>query len=161
MALQGGVDAGEHFTNIQVGMGNDSPGLAVSGEWMKSDHDGSFANLGLNFGIGNENFMISPGAKVLFTNPKDSHDGYASAFGGDALLALSPAFRLYGQYYWAPDSMSAHNDGFQQASAGVSVRPISLVDLRIGYKYVAINGKEGHKDNVLSDGPYIGASIHF
>ncbi|BCQ42460.1 membrane protein (plasmid) [Erwinia rhapontici] len=161
LALQGGVDAGEHFTHLQLGMGNDSPGVALSGEWMKSDHDGNFGNLGLNYGIGSESWMISPGAKVLFTNPKDSHEGYAVAFGGDGLFALTSAIRLYGQYYWSPESMSAHSDGFHQASAGVSIRPISLLDVRVGYKYVAINGKDGRKDNVLADGPYIGASLHF
>ncbi|WP_241199775.1 YfaZ family outer membrane protein, partial [Erwinia billingiae] len=43
----------------------------------------------------------------------------------------------------------------------VSFQPISLVDVRVGYKYMTMNGKDGRKDNVIADGPYVGASVHF
>ncbi|MCK8245495.1 YfaZ family outer membrane protein, partial [Erwinia amylovora] len=38
---------------------------------------------------------------------------------------------------------------------------ISLVDFSVGYKYMALNGKDGRKDTVVADGPYVGAALHF
>ena len=33
-------EAGEHYTNLGVGFGTESTGLAVSGNWLHSDNDG-------------------------------------------------------------------------------------------------------------------------
>ncbi len=36
-------EAGEHYTNLGVGFGTESTGLAVSGNWLHSDNDGDAA----------------------------------------------------------------------------------------------------------------------
>ncbi len=41
-------EAGEHYTNLGVGFGTESTGLAVSGNWLHSDNDGDAAGLGLD-----------------------------------------------------------------------------------------------------------------
>nr|VUD34956.1 outer membrane protein, YfaZ [Raoultella sp. NCTC 9187] len=43
--------AGEHYTNLGVGFGTESSGLAVTGNWMHSDNDGDAAGLGLGLNI--------------------------------------------------------------------------------------------------------------
>lgn len=39
--------AGEDYTNIGVGFGTESTGLALSGNWMHNDDDGDAAGVGL------------------------------------------------------------------------------------------------------------------
>jgi len=43
--------AGEDYTNLGFGMGTESTGLAVSGNWMHNDDDGDVAGLGLGLNI--------------------------------------------------------------------------------------------------------------
>ncbi|PKH25736.1 porin [Enterobacterales bacterium CwR94] len=160
-AIEGGVDVGKKFTHLRLGLGTDSPGFALTGDWLRSDHDGNVESLGLNYNVSVGSFMLSPGAKVMSTNPKDSKDGYAVAVGAGVKVPVTNMFNVFGEYYWSPDSFSSHIDNYQEAAAGVSFQPISLVDVRVGYKYMAMNGKDGRKDNVVADGPYVGASVHF
>lgn len=105
--------------------------------------------------------FLSPTVKAMSTNPKDSKDGYAIAVGGGVRVPVTKMFNLYGEYYFSPDAFSSHIDNYQEASVGMSFQPISLVDFSVGYKYMALNGKDGRKDNVVADGPYVGAALHF
>ncbi len=43
--------AGEHYTNLGVGFGTESTGLAVTGNWLHNDDDGDAAGLGLGLNI--------------------------------------------------------------------------------------------------------------
>lgn len=43
--------AGEDYTNIGVGFGTESTGLALSGNWMHNDDDGDAAGVGLGLNI--------------------------------------------------------------------------------------------------------------
>jgi hypothetical protein len=31
----------------------------------------------------------------------------------------------------------------------------------VGYRYQALNGKDGHRDNVIADGAYLGGAVNF
>jgi hypothetical protein len=44
VSLSGQV--GEHYTNLGVGMGTETSGLALSGNWAHNDDDGDIAGLG-------------------------------------------------------------------------------------------------------------------
>lgn len=160
-AIEGNVDVGQNYTHLRVGLGTNSPGFALSGDWLRSDHDGNVESLGLGYNIAIGDVFLSPGVKVMSTNPKDSKDGYATAVGGGVSMPLTSTFKLFGEYYYSPNSFSSHIDNYQEASGGVSFQPISLLDVRVGYKYMTMNGKGSRKDNVIADGPYIGASVHF
>ncbi|MBP2169377.1 opacity protein-like surface antigen [Erwinia toletana] len=160
-AIEGGVDVGEHYTNLNVGLGTTTPGLSLSGNWMRSDHDGSVSGVGLGYNIEVGSVFLSPGVKAMFISPQDAKDGYAVAVGGGVQLPVTKMLGVYGEYYYSPDSFSSRIDSYQEASAGLSFTPISLLNLRVGYKYLALDGKDGRKDNVLADGPYIGGSVRF
>lgn len=62
--------AGEEYTNLAVGIGTESSGLALSGNWMHSDDDGDTAGLGLGVNIPLGPFMATVGGKGLWTNRK-------------------------------------------------------------------------------------------
>lgn len=160
-AIEGGVDVGEDYTNVRVGLGTTTPGFALSGNWLRSDHDGSLGSLGLGYNVAIGDIFLSPQVKVMSTSPKDSKDGYAVAVGGGVNFPVTKMFNVFGEYYYSPDSFSSHIDNYQEASGGVSFQPISLVDVRVGYKYMTMNGKDGRKDNVIADGPYVGVALHF
>jgi len=160
-AIEGGVEVGEDYSNVRLGLGTDTPGLGLSGEWLRSEHDGKVGNIGLNYAIGSDNWAISPGVKVMRTTPKDSDEGYAASVGGDVRIFPVSALGVYARYYWSPESWSEHTDGFREAGAGVMFRPLPIIDVRVGYKYAAFQGKNGAKDNVIADGPFVGASVHF
>ena len=51
--------AGEHYTNLGVGFGTESSGLAVTGNWMHSDNDGDAAGVGLGLNIPLGPFLAS------------------------------------------------------------------------------------------------------
>lgn len=67
--------AGEHYTNLGVGFGTESSGLAVTGNWMHSDNDGDAAGLGLGLNIPLGPFLATVGGKGVYTNPKSGDEG--------------------------------------------------------------------------------------
>ena len=154
-------EAGEHYTNLGVGFGTESTGLAVSGNWLHSDNDGDAAGLGLGLNIPLGPFLATVGGKGIYTNPKQGDEGYAAAVGGGLQWKIGDSFRLYGDYYYSPDSLSSGIDSYQEANVGASwtiMRPLSI---QAGYRYLNLAGKDGNRDNTIADGPYIGASASF
>ncbi len=77
--------AGEDYTNIGVGFGTESTGLALSGNWMHNDDDGDAAGVGLGLNIPVGPLLATVGGKGIYTNPKDSDEGYAAAVGGGTM----------------------------------------------------------------------------
>lgn len=160
-AIEGSVDVGEHSTNLNVGLGTTSPGLFLKGNWLRSNDDGSTYGLGLGYNIDAGPFRVAPTAKALYTHPENGKDGFAVAVGAGAQYSFNSMWGLYGEYYYAPEAFSDHLDSYQEASGGLSFTPISLLNLRVGYQYTELNNKGSRKDNVLMDGPYVGASLRF
>ncbi|HAT1646026.1 TPA: hypothetical protein I8Y12_001911 [Raoultella planticola] len=153
--------AGEHYTNLGVGFGTESSGLAVTGNWMHSDNDGDAAGLGLGLNIPLGPFLATVGGKGVYTNPKSGDEGYAAAVGGGLQWKIGDSFRLFGEYYYSPDSLSSGIQSYQEANAGASwtiMRPLSI---EAGYRYLNLEGKDGNKDSTIADGPYLGVSASF
>ncbi|HHG8772460.1 TPA: YfaZ family outer membrane protein [Raoultella planticola] len=152
---------GEHYTNLGVGFGTESTGLAVTGNWMHSDNDGDAAGLGLGLNVPLGPLLATVGGKGVYTNPKSGDEGYAAAVGGGLQWKIGDSFRLFGEYYYSPDSLSSGIQSYQEANAGASwtiMRPLSI---EAGYRYLTLEGKDGNKDNTIADGPYVGVSASF
>ncbi|CAM3700612.1 hypothetical protein BS639_16875 [Rouxiella silvae] len=158
-----GVNAeiGQHYTNLGFGLGTTTSGLALTGNWAHSDNDGDVAGLGLGYNIGLGPFMATVGGKALYTSPKNGSDGYAVPVGGGLQLPLGRYVSLYGEGYYAPDSLSSGINNYKEANGGIRFTPISLVSVDVGYRYQALEGKDGHRDNVIADGAYIGGAVNF
>ncbi len=152
---------GEHYTNLGVGFGTESSGLAVTGNWMHSDNDGDAAGLGLGLNLPLGPFLGTVGGKGVYTHPKSGDEGYAAAVGGGLQWKMGDSFRLFGEYYYSPDSLSSGIQSYQEANAGASwtiMRPLSI---EAGYRYLNLEGKDGNKDSTIADGPYLGVSASF
>ncbi|VDR25688.1 YfaZ precursor [Raoultella terrigena] len=107
----------------------ESSGLAVTGNWMHSDNDGDAAGLGLGLNIPLGPFLATVGGKGVYTNPKSGDEGYAAAVGGGLQWKIGDSFRLFGEYYYSPDSLSSGIQSYQEANAGASwtvMRPLSI-----------------------------------
>ncbi|WP_045855990.1 YfaZ family outer membrane protein [Raoultella terrigena] len=153
--------AGEHYTNLGVGFGTESSGLAVTGNWLHSDNDGDAAGLGLGLNVPLGPFLATVGGKGVYTNPKSGDEGYAAAVGGGLQWKIGDSFRLFGEYYYSPDSLSSGIQSYQEANAGASWTVMRPLSIEAGYRYLNLAGKDGNKDNTIADGPYVGVSASF
>ena len=128
---------------------------------MHSENEGDTGGLGLGLNIPLGPFLATVGGKGIYTNPKQGDEGYAAAVGGGLQWKIGDSFRLYGDYYYSPDSLSSGIDSYEEANVGASwtiMRPLSI---QAGYRYLNLAGKDGNRDNTIADGPYIGASASF
>jgi len=153
--------AGEHYTNLGVGFGTESTGLAVTGNWLHNDDDGDAAGLGLGLNIPLGPFLATVGGKGVFTNPNNGDEGYAAAVGGGLQWKIGDSFRLFGEYYYSPDSLSSGIDSYQEANAGARFTIMRPLSIEAGYRYLNLAGKDGNRDNAVADGPYVGVNASF
>ncbi len=153
--------AGEDYTNIGVGFGTESTGLALSGNWMHNDDDGDAAGVGLGLNIPVGPLLATVGGKGIYTNPKDSDEGYAAAVGGGLQWKIGNSFRLFGEYYYSPDSLSSGIESYEEANAGARFTIMRPLSIEAGYRYLNPAGKDGNRDNAIADGPYVGVNASF
>ena len=153
--------AGEHYTNLGVGFGTESTGLAVTGSWLHNDDDGDAAGLGLGLNIPLGPFLATVGGKGVYTNPNNGDEGYAAAVGGGLQWKIGDSFRLFGEYYYSPDSLSSGIDSYQEANAGARLTIMRPLSIEAGYRYLNLAGKDGNRDNAVADGPYVGVNASF
>ncbi|ELS5767355.1 hypothetical protein R5P33_004092 [Salmonella enterica] len=125
--------AGEDYTNIGVGFGTESTGP----------------------------LLATVGGKGIYTNPKDSDEGYAAAVGGGLQWKIGNSFRLFGEYYYSPDSLSSGIDSYEEANAGARFTIMRPLSIEAGYRYLNLAGKDGNRDNAIADGPYVGVNASF
>lgn len=89
MSISG--QAGKEYTNIGVGFGTESTGLALSGNWTHNDDDGDVAGVGLGLNLPLGPLMATVGGKGVYTNPNYGDEGYAAAVGGGLQWKLATA----------------------------------------------------------------------
>lgn len=152
---------GKDYTNLGFGVGTESTGLALSGNWTRSEDDGDIAALGLGFNIPVGPLMATVGGKGVYLNPDVGSDGYAAAVGGGLQWQMMDSLRLFGEYYYSPDSLSSGVKDYVEANAGARYNIMRPISIEAGYRYVNLSGKEGKRDNTVADGPYVGVSASF
>jgi len=160
-AISVNAQAGKHFTTLGVGMGTSTPGLAVSGSWTRSDHDGSLADAGLSYNIPIGPVTATVGGKGLYMHPQVGKSGEALAVGGGLQWPVTTSLTLYGEGYVAPRDLTWGVKAYQEASGGVRWSVVRPLTVDVGYRYMSIEGKSGKRDNAIADGPYIGAALNF
>lgn len=157
ISIGGGV--GKEFSYL--GVATDTSGFAINGNYSHHENNGNTAGLGLGFNIPLGPVMATVGGRAVYLNPKEEKHGYALAAGGGLKWPVTSSISLFGDYYYSPDSLSSGVKDYQEASAGASwaiFRPISLEG---GYRYIALNGKNGKSNQMIADGAYIGVNARF
>jgi len=155
------TEVGKHYTNVGIGFGTTTSGIALSGNWSHSSRDGDFGGLGLGYNIPVGPFMATVGAKALYVRPDDGRSGYAIPLGGGLQWSMNRYLSLYGEAYYAPSALTSGINNYKEANAGVRLKPIPLLSVDVGYRYTALNGEHGNLNNVIADGPYVGAAFNF
>ncbi|MEG1211628.1 MAG: YfaZ family outer membrane protein [Leclercia sp.] len=153
--------AGEDYTNVGIGFGTETPGLALSGNWTNNDDVGDIANIGLGLNVPLGPFLVTVGGKGIYTNPKENSEGWAAAVGGGLQWKIGDSFGLFGEYYYSPDSLSSGIESYEEANAGARWTIMRPITIEAGYRYVNLAGKDGDRDSAIADGPYVGVSAGF
>lgn len=160
-ALSISGQAGEDYTNIGIGLGTESTGLAMTGNWAHNDDDGDIAGLGLGLNLPLGPFMATAGGKGVYLSPQQGDEGYAAAVGGGLQWKIGDRFRLFGEYYYSPDSLSSGVKDYQEANAGARMTIMRPLSVEAGYRYINLTGKDGDRDSAVADGPYVGVNASF
>ena len=50
---------------------------------------------------------------------------------------------------------------YVEANGGVSWTPVKPVTLKVGYRHVSVDGKDGRPNHTLVDGAYVGGGVTF
>ncbi len=160
-AIELGAEAGRRYTNLTAGMGTATSGVAMSGNWARSNDDGNVYGLGLGYNLPLGPVMATLGAKGLYLNPDDGKNGGALALGGGLSWPLNQSLILYGEGYVAPDSFTSGVKSYSEANAGVRWNVVRPLNLTAGYRYMSMEGRNDRRDNTLVDGLYVGAGLNF
>lgn len=158
-AISVGGGVGKEFSF--VGVSTDTSGFAINGNYAHHENNGNTAGLGLGFNIPLGPVTATVGGRAVYLNPKEGENGYALAAGGGLRWPVTSSISLFGDYYYSPDSLSSRVKDYQEATAGASwtiFRPISIEG---GYRYIALNGKDGKSNKMIADGAYIGVNASF
>ena len=154
-------EVGSDYTNLGFGMGTNTGGLAISGNWARSDHDGDVYGLGLGFNLPLGPLMATVGGKGIYMSPEDGSSGGAVAIGGGLTYPINKSFTLYGEGYFAPEELTSGMKSYSEANGGLRWNVFRPLTVDVGYRYINMEGKDGRRDNRVADGVYIGAGLAF
>ena len=105
--------------------------------------------------------MLNAGAKAIYIGPKKGDNGVAFPIGGGVNVALTDSIHVYGEGYVAPEGLNNSVKNYVEANGGVSWTPIAPVTLKVGYRHVSVDGKDGRPNHTLIDGAYVGGGVSF
>ena len=140
MAMGFTVEQGKNFTNLNMEMGKSSSGLYAESHWLKNTDDGSqTGGVGAGYNLEVGPVMLNAGANV----------------------ALTDSIHVFGEGYVAPDGLNNSVKNYVEANGGVSWSPVGPLTLKVGYRHVSVDGKEGRPNHTLIDGAYVGGGVTF
>ena len=88
-------------------------------------------------------------------------DGVAFPIGGGVNVALTDSIHVYGEGYVAPEGLNNSVKNYVEANGGVSWTPVTPLTLKVGYRHVSVDGKDGRPGHTLIDGAYVGGGVSF
>ncbi|RJT50859.1 MULTISPECIES: YfaZ family outer membrane protein [Rahnella] len=162
-AVELGAKAGTDFTELNAGMGRQTSGLYIDGNWAKNTKNGrqiGGAATGFNIPVGPA--MINLGAKALYMQGSTSdNEGVAFPVGGGITVPFTDSLAFYAEGYSAPDALSNRVKSYTEADAGFSWVPFAPVKVKAGYRYIGLDGTAGNPNERIIDGAYLGAEMDF
>lgn len=152
-------EAGQHYTNLGVGMSTGSSGLGLTGNWARSDHDGNVGSVGLNWGAAGA-VDGDRGRQSAVPQPERREERRGGGAGRRPGVGDQPLLQPARRRLLCPDSFTSGVKAYNEASGGLrwKFRPLSV---DVGYRYMQMEGKDGRRDNTLADGPYVGVGLSF
>ncbi|EJD6376576.1 porin [Providencia rettgeri] len=160
-AVSVSAQAGEHFTELSAGLGNQNAGLAFNGSWARSDHDRQTGSIGATFGLPVGPFSAFVGGKGLYLSPDHNSSGAALAVGGGLNWQAMPSLNIYGEAYGAPESLTSGSKSYVEAKAGARYTVFKPLSIDAGYRLIEMKGTHGNSSDKVADGWYVGAGLSF
>jgi len=163
MAIDSGINTGKNFTDVTVGMGQESGGLYINGNWIKNNANGrekTGAEAGINMKAGAVDVKVGIQADYVKGASGDS-EGVVFPVGVGVNIPVISQVGIYGSMFTAPRQMSNTAKSYLDADAGVSWKPIDMITLKAGYRYIGMDGKGSRENQRLIEGPYIGGQLSF
>jgi hypothetical protein len=71
----------------------------------------------------------------------------AFPIGGGVNVALTDSIHVFGEGYAAPEGLNNSVKNYVEANGGVSWTPITPVTLKVGYRHVSVDGKDGRPNH--------------
>ncbi|KLN95900.1 YfaZ family outer membrane protein [Moellerella wisconsensis] len=160
-AISLGAQVGEHYTEMNAGIGTQGSGLAFNGAWTRSDHNGQMGSLGATFGLPFGPVSAYVGGKALYLSPKDNKDGMALAAGAGLNWTVMPSLNIYGEAYGAPAGLTSGSDSYTETKVGARYTIFSPLSVDAGYRMIDVKGADHRPSNKIADGFYLGAGLSF
>ncbi|XNM83819.1 YfaZ family outer membrane protein [Escherichia coli] len=85
--------------------------------------------------------MATVGGKGVYTNPNYGDEGYAAAVGGGLQWKIGNSFRLLGEYYSLPDSLSSGIQSYEEAKFWRALHHYASSRIEAGYRYLNLSVK--------------------
>lgn len=156
------VEQGKTFTNLNMEMGKSSSGVYLESNWLKNTKDGSqIGGAGLGYNLEFGPVMINAGTKATYLGPKKGDNGVAFPVGGGITIAFTDTLNIYGEGYSAPKGLTNSVKNYVEANGGISWTPLTPLTLKLGYRHVSVDGKDGRPGHTIIDGPYLGGGLTF
>lgn len=162
IAMGVSMEQGKNFTNLNGEIGKDSGGIFLESNWLKNTQDGTqVGSVGTGYNLELGPVMLTAGVKAAYLGPKKGDNGVAFPVGGGVRIALPANFALYGEGYSAPRGLTNSVNNYIEANGGISWSPLGPLTVKAGYRHASVDGKSGHQNHTLIDGPFIGAGLTF
>ena len=162
MAMGFNIEQGKNFTNFSMETGKSSSGLYAESHWLKNTRDGvQTGGIGAGYNLEAGPVMLNAGAKAIYLGPKKGDNGVAFPVGGGVNVALTDSITVFGEGYVAPEGLNNSVKNYVEANGGVSWTPVKPVTLKVGYRHVSVDGKDGRPGHTLIDGVYAGGGVSF
>ncbi|MBJ7221523.1 MULTISPECIES: YfaZ family outer membrane protein [unclassified Brenneria] len=162
-AIEGGVDVGKNFTDVNIGMGQHSSGLYINGGWVKNNENGrevAGAETGINLPAGPA--LVNLGIQANYIKGSNgSSEGVVFPVGAGVQLPVSDSVGLYASAYTAPRQLSNSTKNYLDVDSGLSWKPVQPLTLKAGYRYIGMDGKNQRPNERLVEGPYVGGQVSF
>lgn len=162
-AMDGMVSTGTHFTDVNIGMGQQSSGLYINGGWVKNNQNGrevAGAETGINLPVGPAMFNLGVQANYI-KGSTGAGEGVVFPVGAGVKLPLVHGVGVYASAYSASRQLSNSAKNYLDVDGGLSWTPIDLVTLKAGYRYIGMDGKNNRPNERLVEGPYVAGQLNF
>lgn len=162
LAMGASIEQGKNFTNLNIEMGKSTSGVYAESNWLKNTDDGTqTGGVGAGYNLEVGPAILNAGAKAIYLGPKKGDNGVAFPVGGGVSVALTDSINVFGEGYVAPNGLNNSVKNYVEANGGVSWTPIKPVTLKVGYRHVSVDGKDGRPNHTLIDGAYVGGGVSF
>lgn len=161
-ALEMGASLGTEYLELNTKFAPEDNGLFFTGSWTKNYEGGSnVGGVGIGYQISRNRFDLYTGLKALYIAPGKGDNGFAAPIGAGVRIHLSENVYAYGEGYVAPRGLNNVVENYTEVDAGLALKAQDNLDVKVGYRYMGVNGKSSTPNHTLLDGAYIGAAYKF